>query len=118
LNYGFANYSISTPVEKNEKIANLAVMKGVSDNIDIVTAKHFTKLMPKGNEMKFEREVLLPESVKAPLTKGDVAGEMVLKANGNECARIPLVYTSNVDKIGLGSVYLKILKYWSGNRDL
>ncbi len=116
LNYGFANYLISTPVEKNEKIANLAVTKGVADNIDIITSNQFKKLMPKGNAVKFEREIVLPESVKAPIKKGDTAGEIILKANGNECARIPLVYSNSVDKVGLGRVYINMLKCWGGQK--
>lgn len=113
LNYGFANYSVDKVYEKGQKIANIGVLKGVWDNVDIVTGKSFVKLKNKGVGVEYEKEVILPEFIKAPVKAGDVAGEIIIKEKGKEAGRVPLVFAESVDKKGLGYVYVDLLKCWS-----
>lgn len=112
LNYGFANYSNSMPVKKGEEIANLQVLKGTEDNVKVITGNGFSKLVPKGTEIKYERKVNLPEKVNAPINKGDKAGEIVLMQNGQEVGTVPLFYANTVPKLTFGKVYWNLLKCW------
>ena len=117
LNYGFANYSISEPVKKGEEIANLMVLKGEADSVKVITGNGYVKLVPKGADGGYERKVILPENVTAPVNKGDKAGEIVLLKDGAEVAKVPLFYAETVPRLSFGKIFVNMLKYWGYNNN-
>ena len=55
---------------------------------------------------KIKKKLILPNEVKAPVKKGQKAGELVYYQENRELGRIPVIYAENVKKAG----YLDRLK--------
>ena len=60
----------------------------------------------RNNFDKIKKKLILPNEVKAPVKKGQKAGELVYYQENRELGRIPVIYAENVKKAG----YLDRLK--------
>ena len=110
LDYGFANYGVYSYAP--EGLEPLRVKGGVSERIEI-GAEGFSAVLEKGKIGKVERVIELPESVYAPIKKGDAVGRIVFKCEGKEIGTADIVALSDVEKIGffelLGRMLAKFL---------
>ena len=52
----------------------------------------------------------LPESVSAPVRKGDAVGVLTFRLDGGELGRIDISAAHDVDKISFGGLLLRMLK--------
>jgi D-alanyl-D-alanine carboxypeptidase (penicillin-binding protein 5/6) len=112
LNYGYARYN-SVPIAKKTDIINqVRVSKGLEKEIDIRPADDVNILVQKGQENSLEREVVLPEYVKAPIMEGQKVGELIIKQDGEIVDRVDLVSNSTVEKAGLFQMLRRIVMDW------
>ena len=97
--YGYSNYEISSPVEQNEYVGTVNVLKGANDTVDAVVANPTNVVVPKTYSDNIKKEVTLYENVYAPLKAGDKLGEMVISAAGEPIETIPVVAAKDVNKL-------------------
>ena len=106
FDYGFAKCSLYTD-ENPGKLPDLKVIKGIKEKTTLTFGKAFRCLSTDGTTFdKIKKKLILPNEVKAPVKKGQKAGELVYYQENRELGRIPVIYAENVKKAG----YLDRLK--------
>ena len=109
LNYGF---SVSNRYvdENKEPLPQMRVEGGVEESVSLHYAEEFRYLDVTGRDLSaVEKELKLPESVKAPVTEGETAGQAVYRIGGEEIGRIAVLYDASVEKAGFGDYFKKVL---------
>ncbi len=106
LDYGFANYGVYeyTP----ESINDLRVTGGIRDSVK-VEAESFSCVLEKEKTSRVQYKIELPDSVSAPLKKGDKVGEIIFSCDGNEIGRSGIFATEDIDRIGFFDLWCRIL---------
>lgn len=98
LNYGFSCCKVYQD-ENKEKLSDLAVTKGVAESVPLQYEGGFSYLDTKGDDISSIQKVLkLPESAKAPVKQGDVAGKAVYMLGNQEIGSVNILYTDSVEK--------------------
>lgn len=106
FDYGFAKCSLYTD-ENPGKLPDVKVIKGIKEKTTLTFGKTFRCLSTDGTTFdKIKKKLILPNEVKAPVKKGQKAGELVYYQENRELGRIPVIYAENVKKAG----YLDRLK--------
>ena len=108
LDYGFANFAVAKPNPPKEELYDIPVTKGVSDFVTPVFETPETYLLPKGQETLIEQKVELPESLEAPIEKGQIIGKVKVLLNGGEIGEYNIIAGEEVQKMSF-SAALKIL---------
>ncbi|MBQ8408844.1 MAG: D-alanyl-D-alanine carboxypeptidase [Clostridia bacterium] len=106
LDFGFANYGVFEHMPK--ELESLKITGGVADSLPI-KYDAFSCVTDKSNVGKIECEIVLPESVSAPVKKGDTVGEVVFTLNGKEIGKTAVYSDSDVERIGFFGVWWRLL---------
>ena len=106
FNYGFNVSSLYKDEEMND-LPPLKVDGGISEEVPLIYQEQFSYLDIEGHDLSvIEKEIKIPETVKAPIQKSDVAGEAVYSLNGTWIGSVPVLYGEVVEKAHYG-YYLK-----------
>lgn len=105
LDYGFANYGVYK--YEPEALENLKVTGGISESVKI-EAEAFSCVLEKGKISKMQYKVELPESVSAPIKKGDKVGEIVFSCDGSEVGRTEILASEDIPKIGFFELWWRM----------
>ena len=98
LEYGFDISALYTDNELG-KVDDLEVVGGVEQQVSVGLNEKFSYLDTKGRDMSaVERKIVLPQSVKAPVTEGEQAGVAVYYIGEEELGRNNIVFFSSVEK--------------------
>lgn len=98
LDYGFAGYTV---VRRSVgPLAPIPVEKGKKDVVSIAAEGSLTLVMKKGKTSALTTEVLLEESLQAPVAVGQVVGSVRFLNGGEEVLSVPVVATEAVEKAG------------------
>ena len=109
LNYGFSVSNLYVD-ENKEPLPQMRVEGGVEESVSLHYAEEFRYLDVTGRDLSaVEKELKLPESVKAPVTEGKTAGQAVYRIGGEEIGRVAGLYDSYVEKAGFGDYFKKVL---------
>jgi D-alanyl-D-alanine carboxypeptidase (penicillin-binding protein 5/6) len=106
LDYGFANYGVYK--YEPEDLENMKVTGGVSESVKI-EAETFSCMLEKGKISKIQYKIELPESVPAPIKRGDKVGEIVFSCDGGEIGRTEILATEDISKIGFFELWWRML---------
>ena len=114
FDYAFANYTVTTIVDKTTPLEEIAkVNGGKQEDVIVYPAKSayaFTKKGEKGN-ITLDKRL---EKVKAPIQKGDKIGELVVYKDGVETERISLLAGEDVKAASVMDRLKKIARKWNG----
>ena len=114
FDYAFANYTVTTIVDKTTPLEEIAKVNGGKQEDVIVypekSAYAFTKKGEKGN-ITLDKRL---EKVKAPIQKGDKIGELVVYKDGVETERISLLAGEDVKAASVMDRLKKIARKWNG----
>lgn len=113
LNSGFANYSSVKIAATEDIIKRLRIAKGKDMWINIVPAEDVKALVLKGQEDSLKKEIVLPSSIIAPVSKGEKVGELIVSQKGETLSTVDLVTESPVEKAGLFTMLRRVLFYWA-----
>ena len=109
LNYGFSVSNLYVD-ENKEPLPQMRVEGGVEESVPLHYAEEFRYLDVTGRDLSaVEKELKLPESVKAPVTEGKTAGQAVYRIGGEEIGRVAVLYDASVEKAGFGDYFKKVL---------
>ena len=106
LDWGFATYSVYTA--EGGDAGEVKLTGGDSDKIKLEYGS-FTKLLGKGKEKKITTETKLPESVAAPVKKGDKVGSIKYLCDGQMIGEVDITSAEDVDRIGFFEI---LLRFW------
>lgn len=106
LNYGFGVCKLYTD-ENKEALPQIAVDGGVKQWAGCAYEGAFRYLDTQGANLgEIEKKVVMKESLKAPVAKGDVAGEAQYYLNGKQLGSVKILTMDAVEKAGFFD-YLK-----------
>ena len=110
LDYGFANYDSVKLAEKGEPMGKVIIEKGSPNMIDAVAPDDVSVLVKKGEKDGIKGEMVLNDTISAPIAQGDQVGELVIYKQDKEISRYPVVAAENVKKASLMQIYLRMIK--------
>ena len=101
LNYGYANCRLYEDRE-GLPLPQMAVTGGVEDQVSLVCSGTFSYLGMNGEDFsRVERELVLEESLQAPVAPGQQAGVLRYTLDGKTLGEIPVVTAAGVEKAGI-----------------
>ena len=103
LDYGFANFE-SKELGLEEELAPITVEGGMEDEVSISCEGVTGLTVPKGEGEGITQTVDIPESLTAPVRKGDVVGRVVFTLNGEELASFDVTANDDVEEKSFGSI--------------
>lgn len=112
LDYGFNNYSYKSFGNQGDIAKNINITKGVETNVNAVYETSPAFLVKKGEEASITYEISLPDSIKAPVEKGQRLGTITYSLNGTDINTVNLVADNTIDKIGIFNMSKLIFSKW------
>ncbi len=112
LDYAFANYALVSP--QTGEIPPVAVELGEQDSVAAVCAQSGRVLVEKAKQRSLTARWELPDSVPAPVEKGQRLGTLVLSAGDETVAEIPLVAGRDVERLTPGQIWLSLVRTLCG----
>lgn len=100
LNFGFRNYRTRTIYEQGQEIADVRVVYGLTNQVQVGVAESITKTMFMRLFDTVRHELDLPTALEAPVSTGQRLGEMRVITNDEEIARVPLIALHSVEEKG------------------
>lgn len=113
LDYGFNNFQYSKFANENDILQNISVEKGVKDSIELAYESSAGALIKKGESKNVEQTINIPDTISAPINKGDVIGDITYTIDGNEVAKVNIVANENVEKNNIINMINFVFKKWS-----
>ncbi len=98
LEYGFKNFSTIEAVKKNAPFGPIKVKWGKSDQLFLNPSEEVRVTIPKGKENLVSIIPQIPESVVAPIKKGQVIGKVIIQKEGKAIKEIGLLASSDIKK--------------------
>lgn len=110
LNHGFGSYKTITINKKGDIIQTIEVDKGKNLTVDIVVKEDVSALMDRKQQENVEHRVNLPEKIQAPLTKGQVVGNIEVLNDDEVIKTVELIVNEDIEKAGVFSLMGRMFK--------
>ncbi len=107
LNFGFSNFSLFKPTELD--ISEVPVRLGKKASVPIVLGDSASILTEKTNIQKMRTEISLPESLTAPISKGQRLGTLAVYCDEELKSEIPIVASENIEKRGIFDIFVNFV---------
>lgn len=107
LDYGYDTLEKISFAEPYEYKYEIPVLDGERGTL-IVANENTASLIREKCDLDFESHVKLSRFAVAPISKGDILGEVIFTTRGEECARVELVATESVTKKENKTIFGKI----------
>lgn len=108
LDYGFANYAL-LETELPEKTC-VPVKLGVNSTVTAVAGHDLRMLIDKSQRSSVRTQIVLEDSVTAPVSQGQRLGTLIVKSGDQILAQIPLVAKETVLRRNWWDIFLQILR--------
>ncbi|MBR5152218.1 MAG: D-alanyl-D-alanine carboxypeptidase [Clostridia bacterium] len=109
LDYGFANYEVA---EAPEDTVTTIEVRGGKESAIPLRLEQENCIVKKGNKDKLTVTCTLPDFLRAPIKEGEPVGEAVFSIDGTQVQKTPIFAETGVERIGIGTMYLKMLTKW------
>ena len=107
LDYGFANWEVANL--EPEPLDDLVLNGGVYPTLPI-KYEDSQLVLKKGSAAKLTKNLVLPETISAPVAAGDEVGKIEYLLDGEVVATLPIVAAEDRDRIGFGEVLSRFLR--------
>lgn len=97
LDLGFDTLERLTFAECRDHIYKIPLLDGVSESVSVYNPEGASLILEKG-EHRVEEYIKLVRFTVAPVSDGEILGEIIYTVDGKEAARVPLVATESVEK--------------------
>jgi len=115
LDYAFANYNTIKVIEKDTNLGDVMIEKGKTSLINVTTDDTLNVLVKKGEESKIKKELILPESIKAPIMKGEKVGEIIITLDGRQMEKMDLISSETVKKASVLDILSRMFQNMINN---
>ena len=112
LDYGFNTFSFKQFGKKDEVVKTINVNKGVRSSVDAVLLDNAGTLIEKGKDKNIEQNLILDDTVSAPITAGQKLGEVSFSLDGQTLSTVDIVAKSDVEKLNLFTMSKKVIYSW------
>lgn len=107
LDYGFANYGCYTNPAGNA--GKISVLGGKNTEIPLIYS-NFSAVLPKSEAKNIRKEIILPDSVPAPINKGDKIGDMVFLSGNSEIGRVDIIAEEGCEKLSFLDILFELFR--------
>ena len=113
LDYGFASYTRTQVIAAGELTGySVPVTRGARDSVDIAVGRGVSMLLRPGQAENLSVELVLPESLRAPLAAGTEVGDIHVLLSGTVVASVPAVLAQEVRLPGFLEGFIRIGEGW------
>lgn len=110
--YGYGVCRLFTD-ENLDELPQIAVDGGVQEMVPLRYQEGFSYLSTDGTDVgQIEKQLELPESCKAPVTEGEIAGRAVYYLNGAEIGSVDILYDGGVERAGYWDYFRKMVEMY------
>lgn len=110
LNYGFANFVITTPDLSEIILEPIKVIKGYDATVEPILENPSPILVNKGEQDNIEIKITLAESVNAPVSGGQILGKISYLSKGEVVGESRILAKNAVELLTFTRAFWKILK--------
>lgn len=103
LNYGFREFDRVVLAAHGESVGSVRIPNGRQEMVVAGVDKDYTVLVDKG-KMDLITTEFVPDERKAPISKGDRVGQVMVSLDNKEIARVNVVSTEDVPRAGFFTV--------------
>ena len=101
LNFGFNNFSREILFAEGEEIQNIEIAGAKDRHTTGVISEDLIAMIRRGEKDKFSTQFSPEENLKAPLSRGDLLGEMVVEKEGEVINSVQVVVAEDVDRANI-----------------
>lgn len=110
LDYGFSGWCVVTCPETH---CDPIPVLGGTVNILYASAPSFTSLLRRADKEKITTEFLCPESLKAPIAKGDIIGQITHRVGDTVLGTTSVIADEDVPRIGYPELFARMLSVFA-----
>lgn len=99
LDYGFANYEVTKPEISIEDLTPVKISRGVLREVPCEVDANQKILLEKGEKSQITQEIVVEDSLKAPVEKGQQIGKVVLKLGEKTVGECPILAAESVERM-------------------
>jgi D-alanyl-D-alanine carboxypeptidase (penicillin-binding protein 5/6) len=107
LDYGFANYALVTPQTEEGQVP---VKLGTADTVKVMPKEKIQLLVDKAQRNQVNITTQLPDSIDAPVSKGQKIGTVTVRVGDQVVSEVPLLAQEAVPKLSWWQMFLRILR--------
>jgi D-alanyl-D-alanine carboxypeptidase (penicillin-binding protein 5/6) len=107
LDYGFANYALVTPQTEEGQVP---VKLGTADTVKVMPKEKIQMLVGKTQRNQVNITTQLPDSIDAPVSKGQKIGTVTVRVGDQVVSEVPLLAQEAVPKLSWWQMFLRILR--------
>jgi serine-type D-Ala-D-Ala carboxypeptidase (penicillin-binding protein 5/6) len=100
MNWGFSAWDSKPVFSKGNPIASIPVQLGTQRNLALVAPRQLSVTLPSNSTLKYKLFVRYKGPVKAPIAKGDVVADLVIKLSDGSEQVTPLASTVAISQAG------------------
>ncbi|MCG3859918.1 D-alanyl-D-alanine carboxypeptidase family protein [Psychrobacter sp. Ps2] len=115
LNWGFGHFTTVTKAPAGQFVSKLPVWFGEADEVELATGDNLQILTSKTQKNKITTVVDIPESLEAPIKKGQEVGKMMAVIDGKAVASVPIIATNDIEQSGFMSRTWEHIIRWVKN---
>ena len=113
FDYAFANYTVTPIIEGQTPLEETVTVKGGKQKtVKIYPERMVSAFTKRGEKGNYSIETRL-KTLKAPLEKDEIAGELLLFRDGIEIDRVPLLTAESVKKANFLDYFKEIGRQWN-----
>jgi D-alanyl-D-alanine carboxypeptidase (penicillin-binding protein 5/6) len=112
FDYGYANFALIAKEESGTPMGEIKIYKGAVESSPVVIREQVNMVAPKGKHVVLDGEVVLAQSLDAPIAKGHSAGEVIYTWEGVEVGRSELVVPEDIEKATVTIIMDRMFKDW------
>lgn len=112
LDYGFSNFEYVECAKKDDIVKSIDVDKGITSNVDAIFSSNQGCLIKKGTSKNITTNISLPDSISAPISKGQKLGEVSYSLDGETISIADIVAKEDVKKLNFVNLSMRIIENW------
>ncbi|PID67022.1 MAG: serine-type D-Ala-D-Ala carboxypeptidase [Gammaproteobacteria bacterium] len=109
LNYGFNHFVERTLITANKKMTNHAVENGTLATIDIAAKNNIRLPVSRDEQKRLNAQLVMNQTPQAPISAGQVVGEIQLKIGDKVLASTPAISLTKVERVGF---FTRLYRKW------
>ena len=112
LDYGFSNYEYKSLAKKDTTIKEVAISKGIKENLELVLEEDSGVLIKKGQSKNIEQSIRIDENIVAPVYERQKLGEVIFNLDGKEIGKTNIIAKESIDKKTFSNILSYVYKKW------
>ncbi|MFW6257132.1 MAG: D-alanyl-D-alanine carboxypeptidase family protein [Bacillota bacterium] len=115
LNYGYNSFSQEKFIEKDEEIQEIRIPGGSERFTTGQAAEDLTVMVSRSERDEYSTEFMLNNEMEAPVEKGDVLGQFLVKKDGDTVNQIDILATEDVGRANIFVRLWRAFVNWIGS---